>query len=78
MQQYDIPVKRCCQTLDLHDSSELIAEYRKAKAEVWSEILVGSRQVGVVEMEIYNFEHVTVYGRRNPTGIRLEYSNETT
>lgn len=27
VQSYDVPVKRYCQTLDLRDSPELIAEY---------------------------------------------------
>ena len=30
VQSYDVPVKRYCQTLDLRDSPELIAEYRKS------------------------------------------------
>ena len=40
---YNVPVKRYCQTLDLRDSPELIAEYRKrhSQAEVWPEILAG-------------------------------------
>ena len=29
VQSYDVPVKRYCQTLDLRDSPELIAEYQK-------------------------------------------------
>ena len=29
MHPYDIPTKRYCQTLDLKDNPELIAEYRK-------------------------------------------------
>lgn len=29
VQSYDVPVKRYCQTLDLRNSPELIAEYRK-------------------------------------------------
>lgn len=29
---YNVPVKRYCQTLDLRDSPELIAEYRKDTA----------------------------------------------
>ena len=37
VQSYDVPVKRYCQTLDLRDSPELIAEYRKrhSQAEAW-------------------------------------------
>lgn len=52
---YNIPVKRYCQTLDLRDSPELIAEYRKrhSQPQVWPEILAGIRQVGILEMEIY-------------------------
>ena len=55
VQQYDGPVKRFCQTLDLKDSPELIAEYRRrhSEGEAWSEILDGIREVGILEMEIY-------------------------
>ena len=50
-----MPVKRYCRTLDLRDSPELIAEYRKrhSQAEAWPEILAGIREVGILEMEIY-------------------------
>ena len=49
VQSYDVPVKRYCQTLDLRDSPELIAEYRKrhSQAEAWPEILAGIREVGI-------------------------------
>ena len=55
VQSYDVPVKRYCQTLDLRDSPELIAEYRKrhSQAEAWPEILAGIWEVGILEMEIY-------------------------
>ena len=55
VQSYDVPVKRYCQTLDLRDSPELFAEYRKrhSQAEAWPEILAGIREVGILEMEIY-------------------------
>ena len=55
VQQYDGPVKRFCQTLDLKDKPELIAEYRRrhSEGEAWSEILDGIREVGILEMEIY-------------------------
>ena len=54
-QQYDGPVKRFCQTLDLKDNPEMIAEYRRrhSEGEAWSEIIEGIRQVGILEMEIY-------------------------
>lgn len=55
VQAYHEPVKRYCQTLDLRDNPELIAEYRKrhSRTEVWPEILAGIREVGILEMEIY-------------------------
>lgn len=54
-QTHGIPVKRYCQTLDLRDSPELIAEYRKrhSRTGIWPEILAGIREVGILEMEIY-------------------------
>lgn len=53
--EHDGPVKRYCQTLDLKDNPELIAEYRRrhSEGEAWSEILCGIREVGILEMEIY-------------------------
>ena len=55
VRQYYGPVKRFCQTLDLKDNPELIAEYRRrhSEGEAWSEILDGIREVGILEMEIY-------------------------
>lgn len=55
VKQYNGPVKRFCQTLDLKDNPELIAEYRRrhSEGEAWSEIIEGIRQVGILEMEIY-------------------------
>ena len=55
VQEYKVPVKRYCQTMDLKDNPELIAEYvkRHREAEAWSEIRDGIREVGILEMEIY-------------------------
>ena len=55
VQQYTGPVKRYCQTLDLRDNPELIAEYRRrhSKEHIWKEVMEGIRQVGILEMEIY-------------------------
>lgn len=55
VQEYNGPTKRYCQTLDLKDDPELIAEYRKrhSETEAWPEILNGIREVGILEMEIY-------------------------
>ena len=48
-------VKRYCQTLDLKDEPELIAQYREAhdRYHSWPEIRQGIQQVGILEMEIY-------------------------
>ena len=53
--EYGVPTKRYCQTLDLKDDPELIAEYRKrhTENEAWPEVLQGIRSVGILEMEIY-------------------------
>ena len=58
VKEYSGPVKRYCQTLDLKDDPELIAEYRRrhSEGEAWSEILWGIREVGILEMEIYLLE----------------------
>ena len=55
VKEYYGPVKRYCQTLNLKDNPELIAEYRKrhSKGEVWPETLAAIREVGILEMEIY-------------------------
>ena len=55
VQEYKVPVKRYCQTMDLKDTPELIAEYvkRHSEAEAWPEIRDGIREVGILEMEIY-------------------------
>ena len=55
VQEYKVPVKRYCQTMDLKDNPELIAEYvkRHSEAEAWPEIRAGIREVGILEMEMY-------------------------
>lgn len=55
VKEYRRPVKRYCQTLDLRDNPELIAEYRKrhSRDHIWPEILRGIQEVGILEMEIY-------------------------
>ena len=52
---FNQPVKRYCQTMDLRDNPELIAEYKKrhSKEHAWQEIIQGIREVGILEMEIY-------------------------
>ena len=76
VQSYDVPVKRYCQTLDLRDSPELIAEYRKrhSQAEAWPEILAGIREVGILEMEIYILG--TIYGYLPTSRTRNEFRRE--
>ncbi len=53
--KFDVPTKRFCQTMDLRNDSQLIAEYvkRHSEQEVWKEIPAGIREVGILEMEIY-------------------------
>ena len=55
VQEYHGPVKRYCQTLQLKDDPELIAEYRRRHSEgvAWKEIREGIREVGILEMGIY-------------------------
>lgn len=55
VKQYNAPVKRYCQTLELRDNPELIAECRRrhSREEAWPEIRQGIREVGILEMEIY-------------------------
>ncbi len=55
VKQFDQPVKRYCQTLDLKENPELIAEYRKrhSKENSWKEIREGIKEVGILEMELY-------------------------
>ena len=55
VKEYGCAVKRYCQALELKDNPELIAEYRRrhSEGEVWSEVLAGIREVGILEMEIY-------------------------
>lgn len=55
VREYNCPVKRYCQTMELKDDPELIAEYirRHSEAEAWPEIRAGIREVGILEMEIY-------------------------
>lgn len=55
VKQYNQPVKRYCQTLELRDNPELIATYRDrhSRGKIWQEVMDGIRQVGILEMEIY-------------------------
>ena len=55
VKEYHGPVKRYCQTLNLKDNPELIAEYRKRHSndEVWPETLAAIRKVGILEKESY-------------------------
>ena len=55
VKDYKQPVKRYCQTLDLKNDPELIAEYlkRHTQAEIWPEIVAGIREIGILEMDLY-------------------------
>ena len=58
VRSYDVPVKRYCQTLDLRDSPELIAEYRKrhSQAEAWPEILPVSGKLASWKWKFISWE----------------------
>ena len=45
--------KRYCQTLDLKDDPELIAEYKRYHEKVWPEITKSIKDAGIEDMEIY-------------------------
>ncbi|MGN1354815.1 MAG: L-rhamnose mutarotase [Alloprevotella sp.] len=53
--KFNGPTKRFCQTLDLKDDPELIADYCRLhqQGHIWQEVLEGIRSVGILEMEIY-------------------------
>lgn len=46
-------MKRYCQTLTLVDDPELITKYVEAHAHVWPEVIAGQREVGILDMQIY-------------------------
>ena len=55
VKEYEQPVKRYVQTMDLKDDPELIAEYKRrhSQEEAWPEILAGIREVGILDMQIF-------------------------
>ena len=46
-------MKRYCQTLNLYDDPNLIAQYVEEHRHVWPEIKAGIREVGILDMQIY-------------------------
>lgn len=46
-------MKRYCQTLTIPDDQEAIKKYIEAHANVWSEVIDGQREVGILSMQIY-------------------------
>lgn len=55
IEQYDKPIKRYCQSMDLVNNSELIEQYCRLHSpeEHWKEIRDGIREVGILDMDIY-------------------------
>jgi L-rhamnose mutarotase len=53
--EYNVPVKRYCQTMDMKNDDQLIKKYIDVhdKFHHWPEIRQGIRSVGILEMEIY-------------------------
>lgn len=58
LHNFNMPIKRFCQTLDLKNDVELINEYKRLHSPEgsWSIIRDGIRSVGILEMEIYIWE----------------------
>lgn len=46
-------MKRFCQTLMLADDVKLIQQYVEVHKHVWPEIILGQREVGILDMQIY-------------------------
>lgn len=57
VKDYGQPVKRYCQTMDLRDNPELIAEYKRRHSQVWPEIIEGIKAVGILDMQIFLLGH---------------------
>lgn len=55
VRHFEEPTKRFCQTLDLREQPELVAEYRRlhSREGVWPEVLEAIKAAGILEMEIY-------------------------
>lgn len=55
VRQYNVPVKRYCQFMEISDCPELIRKYRECHDEKhsWKEIRNGIKNVGIFEMELY-------------------------
>ena len=55
VKDYGQQVKRYVQTMDLKDDEQLIAEYRRrhSKEESWQEIRDGTKEVGILDMQIF-------------------------
>jgi len=55
VKDYQQPVKRYVQTMELKDDLELIAEYRRrhSREESWKEIRDGISEVGILDMQIF-------------------------
>lgn len=47
--------RRYCKSLSLKDDAQLIEDYKKVHAPgcAWTEITLGMREVGIIDMEIY-------------------------
>lgn len=75
VRQYNQPVKRYCQILDIVNDADKIAKYREchSKAKCWPEIIKGIREVGILEMELYIHDNHVVMIVETP----LDFSWDT-
>lgn len=55
VRRFEQPTRRYVQTLDLKDSPDAIAQYKywHSREGIWSEILQGIKDSGILEMEIF-------------------------
>lgn len=63
---------RYCFTLDLNDNAILIQEYEACHLTVWSEIIVGIKSVGILDMQIFRWETRMVMTVDVPEGFDLD------
>ena len=46
-------MKRYCQTLELVDDPKHIEKYCEIHAHVWPEVVIGQKEVGILDMQLY-------------------------
>lgn len=65
-------MKQILQILELVDSADAVAAYRKAHDEIWPEIKVGIREVGITRMDIFLHDHTVVMIVEHPDSVNFD------